>query len=347
MRNFVTTGLKLGLAAGLIYLLVQGGLLDLRQLTRIGDRWPWLLVAQIPLAVLLLAASVRWHLLMRARQVRIRFRDTFAIMLVGWFFNQTMPSNTGGDVAKAWSVAVDHPDRRSEAIMSILVDRLTGLVALLVFALCAAALNLDLIRSDARIANLVSLAGLALLIAVAGIFAFYSDTLRRRIPIGPLEAWAVRRLRLESGGVVGRAYGRVRELVLAADRAVYAYRSHRGTLLACLGLSFVLHSMTACVNLSLAWALLGPDFEARTLLLLVPLAHIGMTLGITPGNVGVGEVIYAELFRWGGIAQGGLICVLQRLCWISWALVGGIVFMLRGGRTRGAPTAQALTGSGA
>jgi len=313
-------------------LLLDSGLLDLSQLASIGSRWPWLFAAQIPLAVLLLAAALRWHVLMRARDVGIRFRETYAIMLTGWFFNQTMPSNTGGDFAKAIAVGLDHPTRRSDAIMSILVDRLTGLATLLVFALLGALANLELLRSEPKLSSLIQLVSIVLAVLVTLLSLFYSSWLREKLPIEAIERRLVRSLRLDGEHLLGRVYQRARSLVLQAEAAVYAYRSHPEALFKCFLLSLVLHSMTVCVNLCLAYALLGDTLTPRVLLTVVPLAHIGMSLGITPGNLGVGEVIYAEVFSLGGIAQGSLICVLQRINWIVWALIGGVVFMLRRGR---------------
>jgi len=334
--------LKIALAAGLVVALLKSGLVDLSQLGSIGDRWPWLLAAQLPLGLLLVVAALRWHVLMRARGVEIHFRETYAIMLTGWFFNQTMPSNTGGDVAKAWAVAVDHPSCRSDAIMSILVDRLTGLGSLLLFALCGGLLNLELLREQPQLRSLIWIVGTVLAALLAVCTLFYSSWLRSRLPIESIEGFVVRTLRLDGEHLLARFYRRARELVLGAESAVYAYRSHPDAIAMCVLLSVCLHTCTVAVNLCLTYALLGNTFEPWILFSVVPLAHIGMSLGITPGNLGVGEVIYAEVFQLGGIAQGGLICVLQRAHWIVWALIGGLVFMLRRGRAHPPLTEQTV-----
>src|SRR5262245_18114640 len=99
---------------------------------------------------------LRWHFLMRDRGIPTRFRDTASVFLLGWLFNQTMPSSTGGDVAKAVAIALEHPLHRGSAVLSIAIDRLIGLLALLSFALAAAAVNASLVRANPWLAAWVA-----------------------------------------------------------------------------------------------------------------------------------------------------------------------------------------------
>jgi glycosyltransferase 2 family protein len=350
VRTLAIRLLQIALAAGLIGLLVRAGLLDLRELGRVGERWPWLLAAEGCFALLLLFATTRWHLLMRARGIQTRFRDTAAILLVGWLFNQTMPSSTGGDVAKAVAVALEHPERRSGAVMSIAMDRFIGLSTLLAFTLAAATLNADLVRSSVLLGTIVRLGVLALAGVLVATLLFYSKTLRGWLAAGLARLPMASRPRLADDSLLGRLAVRAAALIQSADEAVYAYRSHPGTILACIALSIGLHSMTVAVNLCLTWALLGTAFDWVALLALIPMAHAGLALGITPGAIGVAEAIYTQLFAIVGISQGALVCVLQRLIWYSWALVGAVIFSLRrsGPRARDAispPRAIATSGA--
>jgi uncharacterized protein (TIRG00374 family) len=339
MRRIGIRVLQFGLALGLIAVLVRAGLLDVRQLGRIGERWPWLLVAQAIFVVFLLFATSRWYLLMRARGIPTPFRDTGAILLIGWLFNQTMPSSTGGDVAKAVAIAMEHPERRSGAVVSIAVDRFIGLVALLVVALAAAALNASLVRSSLALSSYVASIAALLVAVLTGAGLFFSQRLRGFVARAASGLLAGRLPR--HGSLLARSATRVIELIRTVDQAVYAYRSHPGTVAACFLLSVGLHVATIGLNLCLTWTLLGTSFDWVALIALVPLAHAGMAVGLTPGAVGVAEGIYALLFEFAGIAQGSTICVLQRLIWYSWAMVGAAVFVLR--RRRPQAAAENLT----
>ena len=45
--------------------------------------------------------------------------------------NVELPGSTGGDVVKAWYAARQAPSRRTAAVMSVIVDRIVGLLALI------------------------------------------------------------------------------------------------------------------------------------------------------------------------------------------------------------------------
>ena len=92
------------------------------------------------------------------------------------------------------------------------------------------------------------------------------------------------------------------------------------------------------MNLCLVTALVEGPFDWVAVLLLVPLAHVAMTIPINPpGAIVTAEAIYAYLFGLIGISQGGLICILQRLILYLWALPGGLIWVMR---RRQAPALQ-------
>jgi uncharacterized membrane protein YbhN (UPF0104 family) len=62
-----------------------------------------------------------------------------AFYFIGMFFNMMLPTSVGGDVVRAWYL--DHrPGRRLHALVSVLVDRASGLLVLLGVACIATAL---------------------------------------------------------------------------------------------------------------------------------------------------------------------------------------------------------------
>jgi hypothetical protein len=76
-----------------------------------------------------IALSVlKWEILVRAQGIRAPLGDLLVYYLVGLFFGNLLPSNVGGDVVRAYDLA--RACRRAEAAaVSVLVDRLMGMVA--------------------------------------------------------------------------------------------------------------------------------------------------------------------------------------------------------------------------
>jgi len=57
---------------------------------------------------------------------------------VGYFFNNFLPGNVGGDVMRGYGLA-RYTERTAEAALSVVVDRIVGLMAWMSAAVAAAA----------------------------------------------------------------------------------------------------------------------------------------------------------------------------------------------------------------
>ncbi|NJL31912.1 MAG: flippase-like domain-containing protein [Phycisphaerales bacterium] len=77
--------------------------------------------------------AFRWWLLLRARGLVVQPFHAFRLCMVGCFFNYCMPGSTGGDVIKAY-YAAKNSDRRADAVMTVVIDRIVGLLGLFVLA---------------------------------------------------------------------------------------------------------------------------------------------------------------------------------------------------------------------
>ncbi len=83
-----------------------------------------------------IVSSCRWRLLARSLGFQEPLRRFVALFYVGMFFNLFLPTSVGGDVVKAWQLG-GRPGRRWLAALTVLSDRLSGLMALLVIACTA------------------------------------------------------------------------------------------------------------------------------------------------------------------------------------------------------------------
>jgi len=76
----------------------------------------------------------RWWLLLRTQSVFIGFGAVVRLLFLGLFYNNFMPSSIGGDLLRAWYVT-KHTDKRFEAALSVVVDRVIGLLSTLIIAI--------------------------------------------------------------------------------------------------------------------------------------------------------------------------------------------------------------------
>ena len=124
--------LKITLSALLItYLVYSAYTHDQFDVLWQGGVNPTRYLAALALSLLaLLITFVRWYFLVHGLGLPIRIWDAIRFGFVGYFFNFVTVGTVGGDALRAYFVARNNPDRRAEAIATVVVDRLIGLVAL-------------------------------------------------------------------------------------------------------------------------------------------------------------------------------------------------------------------------
>jgi uncharacterized membrane protein YbhN (UPF0104 family) len=99
----------------------------------------WLAAAALLLLVQLTSAC-RWHVLALPLGFERPFRQVAGFYFIGMYFNLVLPTSVGGDVVRAWYLD-RRPGRKTVAFASVVLDRLNGLLVLLVLAALGAALS--------------------------------------------------------------------------------------------------------------------------------------------------------------------------------------------------------------
>jgi uncharacterized protein (TIRG00374 family) len=261
----------------------------------------------IPLSYLL--TSLRWQLLLGALDIRLSAYRTFSINMAGAFYNAFMPGTTGGDLIKAYYVA-RHTPHRTRAVMSVLVDRAIGLLALIMLGGLMASLQYYKVPDCRKvaIASLLVLTGVAV-----GLLVFYTrlrrltglDFLLRRLPLQKQVSKAVETMEI---------YGRRPGLTFLA-----------------LLISFPVH-ITSILSATFAGWAFGLALPTFYYWVVVPVIALAGAIPISPQGMGVMEPLAVELTKRHGVSVGQafILTMSIRLVQMVWSLVAGL-FVLRGG----------------
>jgi uncharacterized membrane protein YbhN (UPF0104 family) len=137
--------LRFGFAAIVIIVLVRSGALNPALLGEAIAQRPLLCLAAflIYLVPLQALACGRWWWLLRAAKVPITLRETARLHLTGLFFGGFLPGGTGGDLAKGWYLLKGRGRKEAaNALGTVVADRVTGLLGLVLLAACANLLNM-------------------------------------------------------------------------------------------------------------------------------------------------------------------------------------------------------------
>jgi uncharacterized protein (TIRG00374 family) len=279
----------------------------------------YLIAAVAIFPITFLITGFRWHLLLLAAGINLGAPRAFVLNMVGAFYNTFMPGSTGGDVLKAWYAAKLVPDRKTRAVMSVIVDRVIGLLALVILGgVMAAYLALSPhLAGDAVAQKCRQVAAGALLIIAAttvGLAIFYVPLLRRATGLN----FILRRLPMQR---------QVHKAVETMER----YGRRPGLVGSALLMTFPVHT-TVIISAMFAGMAFGLPLTAKYYWVVVPVVVLAGSMPISPQGAGVMEFFAILLTRRQGctVAQAFALTMSIRLVQIVWNLVGGI-FVFRGG----------------
>jgi hypothetical protein len=276
---------------------------------------PRLLLAQGLFLVAVLTIVTRWWRLLALAGCPTSWWNALRLTFLGLFFNNVLPGATGGDVVKGVVVAKENPGRGAEALVTVLVDRVFGMIALALVALFVILME-PLLRSEHESAFVDLRTSLlwGLGVSVVGVALYANKPLRRRTGLTAL----VNRLPLA-------------EKLRSLDRAALSYLKQPGQVGTAFLFSFVNHALVTLGVFVLGGAL-GVPRSAVSLtdyFVLVPVANLISAVPLAPGGWGVGELAFQGLFRMihASPAMGVAVSVTFRLSQLAIGLLGGLFLL--------------------
>lgn len=231
------------------------------------------------------------------------------IFLVSTFVGTFLPGSIGGDAVRA--VAVSRSGLPgADAVASVVVDRMLGVVSILIMAVAGLVFAGALVE---RRLVVIALALMAVVTAAALLLLFDSRVLTRVVDLA-----------------AGRRFPRVQRLAGKFLAGIRQYGRHHAVLGQVLAASIavqVLRTLQAwCLGLALGIGIGGLWYFA-----FVPVIVLVMQLPITISGIGTGFVAFVELFGRAGVGPApafALSVLFLALGWIG-NLPGGLLVMRR------------------
>jgi uncharacterized protein (TIRG00374 family) len=293
LKYLFSAGLLVFLATRLDWDMVRASLLKLE--------W-WAL----PLAVLLhtgayVFGAIRWRTLLRVTDVNYALSHLLPPYFIGAFFNNILPSSTGGDIYRIYHIHTRQHDIGA-AISPVLTDRIIGLATMLLIAVLMYPFypgNQDEITALARLAG-YGLLGLIMLLALIGIAPTYR-TIQQWIG-----RWRWRRPADTLSGIIDTSNQCLKHPLILLNVSLSSVASH-----VCIVLAF--------------WVLaqgIGATASLLTFLFLVPLVLVVAGMPISVGGLGVREAAAVTLFVLSGMEQANAAAVT--LLFIPVVLISGL-----------------------
>lgn len=316
-RRTVFTLAKLALAVAILAYLVAKAHDGFSRLIQQTIAWPLVAAGMLCTFAACTASFVRWHLLIRAVGIDVRLVDSLRLGALGLALNFVSPGTIGGDFFKAIFLAHGQPGRRTEAVATVVADRIVGLLTMLVIASIGILLS-ELMDSPSPALRVLC----------------------RAILTATIVSWTVFALLLVVPGLTGPRVARWAEAVPIAGRtiarligAVQTYRGQKQTLLAAFGLSGLLALVFVSSYYFVARGLPIKEPSWTEHLVIVPVAGLVGAIPITPSGLGTLELAVEELYKAvpGGAeverGDGTLVALARRVTELAVALVGLLFYL--------------------
>ncbi len=249
--------------------------------------------------ILVLVSAWKWQILLRVHLERPGLGTCFYLYLVGYFFNNFLPTNVGGDVVRAYLLG-RRTGRQADAMASVFAERFTGVSAL------------------------VGLAVLAMPFGYRGPYAAPVSWIVAAVAVGYLLIlWVVldrKFLRFTKKRTHLPFIGKI----VSFQEALSSYRGHRGRVVVALVLSVVFYALAA-LNIYFSARAFRVDLGLLEAGLVTPAVLVVALLPLTLGGLGLTE--WAYLFTLGkyGISPAASLstALLMRMKNVLLGLVGG------------------------
>lgn len=270
-----------------------------------------------------LLIGFRWWLLLRTQHIFISYWAAARLYLLGWFYNNVMPSSVGGDLVRLWYVT-KHTDRKFEAALSVPIDRMIGLISTLVIA---AFFYIVFLQSEGKKIDFV---------ADYGFLAFFGQ-----YRLWLLSIIAAVTLLFIGLMLFGRSRGSLKALwsrfcrhtvatLSKLGKAAVLYGRQPAALLTAFGLTIILQLIT----ITGFWFLglnLGIAASVKYYYVFFTLVWVIGAIPVSIGGAVVIEVILAGLFvKFAGVEEtaAAALALCQRLVWIMASLPGAVIHLL-------------------
>jgi len=261
--------------------------------------------------------ALRWWMLLRCRGMNVSLRSVFKLVMVGLFFNFCVPIGAnGGDVAKAYGAArgIKTPGSTTEAIISVLMDRVAGLLGMIVLAAGAGLLIWD----DPVGRKITVFAWLALAAILLGGGAYLWPVTRKWLGVTLLTRLSV---------------------IDKIDDAVTGYRHHGRAVLGAVAISLPVH-LTAAVSIAMAGYAVGVPTPWATLIAVLPVVLLVGALPVSFLGIGLMEpTMFGLLQAQSDITFNQVTAMLMayRAYLFVYAALGGLLVLIKGVHLRETP----------
>ncbi|MGB7946912.1 MAG: lysylphosphatidylglycerol synthase transmembrane domain-containing protein [Candidatus Binatia bacterium] len=254
----------------------------------------------------ILVSSLKWLVLARSHGMSPPLSALVSLYMVGYFFNNFLPTSIGGDVIRGHALGKMYT-KQAEAMASVFVERFSGYTALILFAVLALFID-PALRDDIRIVAPIVFAVLAYVAIVGALVnSSWLEIGARRFPTNMIQK-LLRKIR-------------------AFQQAIHMYAHERTTLLVA-GLYSILFYFVSVVVVYVGCLTVQAPVSFANLVTVVPVLLIMLMIPFSFGGLGLQEWAFYFVLEIVGVpaAAGLSLGLLFRARSLGFGLIGGMIY---------------------
>ena len=272
----VTVALKIAVAVGLLWVLVNTKLVDFSILATLKDHPVIVVMVMISVLLSYVSGAYRWLIFLKTQGFTLSFWQVFHANILGAFSSIFLPGGSSGEgIRILLAMKLAHKDR-ARAVLTVFGDRLMALFTLSVWACFAALSGWDHMTGSLRpiaygmaIAPLCFLAGALVLVELG------------------------RRYRVDADGV--QPAGRMMKLLASVTDFLAIVRSKPGSVALAFVISMLSTGFVLAAFLLVSQIYTFPYLGLMDYLRAAPIAMLVNSVPLSPGGLGVGEAAFGRI----------------------------------------------------
>jgi uncharacterized protein (TIRG00374 family) len=316
IRSLLKSALLMAVAFGLLGLVIWN---NRDQIHSVLSRRLDIQLLAIAFAIYMVAVGitfVRWFFLVRVVEPSFRLGAAVLLGFIGNLFNLVIPGAVGGDLIKA-AYLVRMQVKKTQAIASMVIDRILGLLGLFILAGIAGLVAWPQVAS-ANVHRLIIVVWAAVATGFLTLALIFTQGLTRNFP------------RLLEGH--SRRATILRELNVMSS----TYRRRLSVVAVCLVMAIVTHSLFVVAYYLVSLTLFPTRLPTLAQhFLMVPLALFSTAVPLPFGALGLSEEVNQELFKLVGHPGGAIAMMGFRVLMYGGGIVCAAVYVANLRQVRG------------
>ena len=310
----------------LIFLFKQVDKKGMLELIRSADKYLLFLAFLMSSCVYILCLW-RWEMILKRIEIHLPLKRVITSFAGGVFFSLFLPSTIGGDLVRSVDLAA-HTKRPREVVATVLLDRLSGYVGLVILTLLAVSFGWRFIEDKIVIFSVALITGILIVILIV----LFNRTAYSKINKF-LEAPPEFLPGEKTHGIKRKRYSplleKVRESLKNLHYEMYIFRQHKKTILYTLLISVILQAVSPVTFYLIALSL-GVKINIIYFFVFLPIIGMVALLPISIGGLGLRDATTVFFFTKIGMHKdlAFAMSLVAFLILLIYGFLGGIIYVL-------------------